>query len=344
LNYDKIEINNRDISTLEKRYYKYLFSSKKIKDTSERITGFISFFITYLIIIPSGYSSFENESKMQFFINIAVYWPAWLLWFVLYTIVQPRIDRYLRKGKNFNNEAILKEKIEKLKVENRLLKKTSYTRSGRSSNKTNHTTPKSKDISSENIDSSQPQGKEELNFELIENLNDIFKTNVEEEIVSSLTEISENMEDIIYTKKPKEDYIESAIIKKEIGLEGELFILNYERNKLQRKGQLELSEKVKHISVEYGDGYGYDILSFDENGNEKYIEVKTTIQDLNTVFYVSDSEYKKASTLKNYFIYRVFNFDLETKKGKLYIINTSKDLKTYFITEPVSFRFTPIRF
>lgn len=344
MNYDKIEINNRDISTLEKRYYKYLFSSNKIKDASERISGFISFFVTYLIVIPSLYSSFDKESKIEFLISVVIYWPAWLLWFVLYTIIQPRIDLYLRKGKNFDNQTILKEKIDKLKVENRLLKKSTYTRTGRSSNKIDQSTPKSKDISSENIDSNQPKNKEELNFELIENLNDIFKTNVEDEITSSSTYEEENGKDIIYTKKPNEDYIESAIIKKEIGLEGELFILNYERNKLQRKGQMELSEKVKHISVEYGDGYGYDILSFDENGNEKYIEVKTTIQDLNTVFYMSDNEYKKASTTKNYFIYRVFNFDLETKKGKLYIINTSKDLKTYFNAEPLSYKFTPTRF
>ena len=45
-----------------------------------------------------------------------------------------------------------------------------------------------------------------------------------------------------------------------------------------------------HTSVIQGDGAGYDIKSFDENGNIKYIEVKTTAGSLNTDFYMSPKE------------------------------------------------------
>ena len=185
--------------------------------------------------------------------------------------------------------------------------------------------------------------KEELDFELIENLEDIFAPNIEDEIVFGENNNTDTDNETQYKKRPKEDYIENAIVKKEIGIEGELFVLNYEKNKLKRKGQEALANKVKHLSIE-NDGYGFDILSFDENGNEKYIEVKTTVQDLNTIFYMSENEYKKAKEIKNYFIYRVFNFDLETKKGNIYAIDTSKQLDTYFKASPTNYKLTPTRF
>ena len=48
-------------------------------------------------------------------------------------------------------------------------------------------------------------------------------------------------------------------------------------------------EKIKHIAKDQGDGSGFDILSFDLNGNKKYIEVKTTKSNLNSTFFVTNS-------------------------------------------------------
>jgi hypothetical protein len=36
----------------------------------------------------------------------------------------------------------------------------------------------------------------------------------------------------------------------------------------------DLSAKVRHVAVEEGDGAGYDVLSYEEDGRELYVEVK----------------------------------------------------------------------
>jgi hypothetical protein len=48
-----------------------------------------------------------------------------------------------------------------------------------------------------------------------------------------------------------------------------------------------LAAKVEHVSRTRGDGLGFDVLSFDEQGKERYIEVKTTAFAKETPFFVS---------------------------------------------------------
>ncbi|XMB73240.1 DUF3883 domain-containing protein [Mycoplasmatota bacterium WC30] len=59
--------------------------------------------------------------------------------------------------------------------------------------------------------------------------------------------------------------------------------------------------------AEEADGYGYDVLSFDEDGNEKYIEVKGTTL-MNTVpFYVTANELETSIEKGGqYWVYRVY--------------------------------------
>ncbi len=176
------------------------------------------------------------------------------------------------------------------------------------------------------------------------------------DVINHSAEIREQKLDEIFTERAKQfeekkreksfraiktDHLEDAVQKMEIGDAGEIFILDYERKQLTKKDRDDLADKVQHVSKELGDGLGYDILSFDENGNEKYIEVKTTTQGIKTLFYMSDNEYNKAISTKNYFIYRVYDFNLETQKGKLYKINTQIDLDKYFTNKPISYQFIP---
>lgn len=82
-----------------------------------------------------------------------------------------------------------------------------------------------------------------------------------------------------------------------------------EKEKLRKLHRDDLAEKVKWISRDSGDGYGYDILSYelDENnqGNEIYIEVKST-SNLNDDFIMSANELKFAREhLDKYRLYRV---------------------------------------
>lgn len=65
----------------------------------------------------------------------------------------------------------------------------------------------------------------------------------------------------------------------------------------------------------------FDILSFDENGSEKYIEVKTTKGGLSTAFHISEGEIKFSHDYGDkYYLYRLYNFNEKTKKVNLKII------------------------
>mgnify|MGYP001085231156 CR=1 FL=1 len=95
-----------------------------------------------------------------------------------------------------------------------------------------------------------------------------------------------------------------------IGLKGEIFVLKYEISQLQKDDRPHLAQQVEHVAVTRGDGLGYDILSFDKDGNEKHIEVKTTQGTMNTPFFITRNEYQYSkSSPSNYFLYRVFNLN-----------------------------------
>jgi len=119
----------------------------------------------------------------------------------------------------------------------------------------------------------------------------------------------------------KIDFIEKEIRNKHLGLLGELFILKSEIEFLKSNGKDDLANKVKHISLEIGDGLGFDILSYDLLGNEKKIEVKTTRSDISRPFYLTRNELEVSSkNPKNYYLYRLFDFDSNLNKGKYYSI------------------------
>lgn len=119
----------------------------------------------------------------------------------------------------------------------------------------------------------------------------------------------------------KIDFIEKEIRNKHLGLLGELFILKSEIDFLKSNGRNDLANKIIHVSVEKGDGLGYDILSYDLLGNEKKIEVKTTRSDIFRPFYLTKNEKEVSSkNPNNYYLYRLFDFDSNLNKGKYYVI------------------------
>lgn len=120
----------------------------------------------------------------------------------------------------------------------------------------------------------------------------------------------------------KIDFINQAKSQKKLGYAGELIVLKYEKDFLERAGKSNLMKKVKHVSDEEGDGAGYDILSFDLDGNEKYIEVKTTKFNSDTPFYLTDNELEfSKKEASNYYLYRVYDFDIQENQAKLYILH-----------------------
>lgn len=71
----------------------------------------------------------------------------------------------------------------------------------------------------------------------------------------------------------------------------------------------QLAERVAHVSEAEGDWLGYDIRSFDAQGNDRFIEVKTTSFGERTPSFVLANEVRFARDhAERYRLYRLFDF------------------------------------
>ncbi|MDD2730750.1 MAG: DUF3883 domain-containing protein [Candidatus Portnoybacteria bacterium] len=121
------------------------------------------------------------------------------------------------------------------------------------------------------------------------------------------------------TKRIKIDFLEKNKKNTELGLRGELIVLDWEKEALIKEGLGNLAKKVKHISREFGDGFGFDILSFNKDGSDKFIEVKTTKKGIDSQFYFSENELNFIKDNQNYYLYRLKLQD--ENEAELTIIN-----------------------
>ena len=98
--------------------------------------------------------------------------------------------------------------------------------------------------------------------------------------------------------------------KQRIGLLGEQFILNSEKERLTSVGRGDLAKKVRLVAIQ-NEAFGYDILSFAVNGDEIHIEVKTTTQGQHDsdCFWLSANEVQKASVDPKWTVFRVWSID-----------------------------------
>ena len=107
----------------------------------------------------------------------------------------------------------------------------------------------------------------------------------------------------------KRDYLAQEARNRSLGRAGELFVLELEARRLRTAGKKALSERVDHVASTQGDGLGYDILSYEENGRERLIEVKTTAFGKMTPFFVSRNELARSEAdSERYHLYRLFDF------------------------------------
>jgi len=107
----------------------------------------------------------------------------------------------------------------------------------------------------------------------------------------------------------KRDYLAQEARNRSLGLAGERFVLELEARRLHALGKKALSERVEHVSATQGDGLGYDVLSFEESGCERLIEVKTTAFGELTPFFVSRNELARSEAdAESYRLYRLFDF------------------------------------
>jgi hypothetical protein len=107
----------------------------------------------------------------------------------------------------------------------------------------------------------------------------------------------------------KVDFIRRDAENRLLGRLGEEYVLELERRRLHDAKRPDLSSQVEWTSSIRGDGAGYDIASFNEDGSRRYIEVKTTTLGKAFPFYVSANEVRCSEILKDVFhLYRVFRF------------------------------------
>jgi len=117
---------------------------------------------------------------------------------------------------------------------------------------------------------------------------------------NSYSLLSDDFSSFIRNKRNLASLEKNLEIKKEIGLKGEEFVLQFERKRLKRtEGILRISDD--DVSA------GYDIKSYDYHDDiyhNRFIEVKTYTK--NDRFYLSRNEMYVAELLKdNYFLYLV---------------------------------------
>jgi len=103
---------------------------------------------------------------------------------------------------------------------------------------------------------------------------------------------------VLYTGVPV-NYLEREANNRSLGLAGEEFVINFERARLIRAGAANLASKIEHVARTRGDLAGFDVLSFEQSGAERLIEVKTTKYGAHTpfLFHGMNWQYRRLTTI-----------------------------------------------
>jgi len=112
------------------------------------------------------------------------------------------------------------------------------------------------------------------------------------------------------------DFLAREARNRTLGLAGEGFVIEYEKARLASAHKERLAERIEHVSLEQGDGAGFDIRSFETNGADRFIEVKTTGYGKETPFFVTANELGfSRRRSEQYELYRVFLLRIKRKPG-----------------------------
>jgi hypothetical protein len=129
------------------------------------------------------------------------------------------------------------------------------------------------------------------------------------------------------------NYAEREARNQMLGEAGEQFVINYERARLILAGKEALADRVEQVSLTQGPSAGFDILSYESNGSDRYIEVKTTKHGKSTPFFVTPNELRfSTENSSRYFLYRVFGF---RELPRMFGLQGS--LETHCVLEPSEF-------
>lgn len=140
-------------------------------------------------------------------------------------------------------------------------------------------------------------------------------------------------EDARIPRRFKRDYLAREARNASLGLAGEHYVLMFEEWRLRTLGCAHLAKKIEHTAND-DDAAGYDVLSYEVDGRERFIEVKTTAYARETPFYVSQQEIEfSVSNESQYKLYRVFEFRVLPK-----LFEIGGALHKHCLLDPVSYR------
>jgi len=146
-------------------------------------------------------------------------------------------------------------------------------------------------------------------------------------------ETAREVDDIFSRARPPVNYLEREARNASLGRAGEEFVVDFERARLAQSGADRLVDRVEHVAVTKGDGLGFDVRSFNEDGSDRFIEVKTTAYGKQTPFFVSRNElFVSRANAREYHLYRVFGFRVDPR---LYELKGS--LSETCVLEPVQY-------
>lgn len=144
---------------------------------------------------------------------------------------------------------------------------------------------------------------------------------------------SREVADVFGRIRPPVNYLEREARNASLGRAGEEFVVNFERARLAQLGADRLVDRVEHAAVTKGDGLGFDVRSFDADGSDMLIEVKTTGYGKQTPFFVSRNElFVSKANARDYYLYRVFAFRVNPR---LYTLRGPIDQSC--VLEPVQY-------
>lgn len=140
------------------------------------------------------------------------------------------------------------------------------------------------------------------------------------------------------TRKPvRRNYLEMESRNQTLGLAGEKLVLEFEHKRLWQAGKKDLASRIEHVSNTTGDHLGFDIKSFETNGRDRLIEVKTTRFGALTPFFASKNEVDVSEAREvEYQLYRLFNF---VQQPRLFVLPGS--LRNSCSLDPIQFAALP---
>jgi hypothetical protein len=124
---------------------------------------------------------------------------------------------------------------------------------------------------------------------------------------------------------------------RDLGRAGEEFVVGFERHRLEKAGRNDLAKDVRWVSDLDGDGYGFDVQSFETDGQQRLLEIKTTCGNERTPFWMTKRECDVAAEQGGiYRVRRVFHFRNEVK-----MFDIAPPLEPRLLLTPATFMAAP---